>query len=132
MIAGANIEEMTRRALVERPEDPRTAQLRNELEELRRVHEKSMLDSERLVRDLKDKIDILKSERDRASEHERDLTQVTQDYLCLLSPRSERSRPPFLAASLMEKESLPMRSLPRQTTRTLSPSVRTSSTCSMR
>ena len=81
--AGANIEEMTRRALVERPEDPRTAQLRNELEELRRVHEKSMLDSERLVRDLKDKIDILKSERDRASEHERDLTQVTQEAQAL-------------------------------------------------
>ena len=81
--AGANIEEMTRRALVERPEDPRTAQLRTELEELRRVHEKSMLDGERLVRDLKDKIDVLKSERDRAAEHERDLTQVTQEAQAL-------------------------------------------------
>jgi hypothetical protein len=39
---GSNIEEMTRRALIERPEDPRTEQLRRELESER------MLNSERL------------------------------------------------------------------------------------
>ena len=35
--SGANIEDMTRRALVNRPEDPRTAQLRRDLEDLRRT-----------------------------------------------------------------------------------------------
>ena len=77
--SGANIEEMTRRALADRPEDPRTLQLRGEFEELRRVHEKAMLDSERTVRDLKEKIETLKTERDRAAKQEKDMAQVRQE-----------------------------------------------------
>ena len=44
--AGSNIEEMTRKALIERPEDPRTAQYRKELEELRRVSERKAFEYE--------------------------------------------------------------------------------------
>ena len=43
--SGANIEDMTRRALLARPEDPRTAQLRKELEEFRRASERARTDS---------------------------------------------------------------------------------------
>ena len=45
--AGNNIEDMTRKALRERPEDPRTAQLRKELEELRRAHEMETMETAR-------------------------------------------------------------------------------------
>ena len=54
--SGANIEEMTRKALLNRPEDPRTAQLRRDLEELRRTHERAMLDSTEMIRVLSEKL----------------------------------------------------------------------------
>ena len=50
--AGTNIEDMTRKALVDRPEDPRTVHLRRELEELRRQDEKKILDAQVRIRDL--------------------------------------------------------------------------------
>lgn len=77
--AGGNIEEMTRRALVERPEDPRTAQLRRELEELRRVHEKSMLDNEAKVRSLNDSLRREQTDRARASQDMRDVKELREE-----------------------------------------------------
>ena len=50
--AGANIEDMTRKALRDRPEDPRTAQLRKELDDLRRARELESLESAAKVREL--------------------------------------------------------------------------------
>ena len=77
--AGGNIEEMTRRALVERPEDPRTAQLRRELEELRRVHEKSVLDNEAKVRSLNDSLRREQTDRARASQDMRDVKELREE-----------------------------------------------------
>ena len=77
--AGGNIEEMTRRALVERPADPRTAQLRRELEELRRVHEKSVLDNEAMVRSLNDSLRREQTDRARASQDMRDVKELREE-----------------------------------------------------
>ena len=77
--SGGNIEEMTRRALVERPEDPRTAQLRRELEELRRVHEKSVLDNEAKIRSLNDSLRREQTDRARASQDMRDVKELREE-----------------------------------------------------
>ena len=74
--AGANIEDMTRKALMERPEDPRTAQLRKELMELRHRHEAAMLDKEAKIRELSDELRQRKAEGSRAAEGMKDVTQL--------------------------------------------------------
>lgn len=77
--SGGNIEEMTRRALVERPEDPRTAQLRRELEDLRRVHEKSVLDNEAKIRSLTESLRREQSDRARADQSMRDIKELREE-----------------------------------------------------
>ena len=77
--SGGNIEEMTRRALVERPEDPRTAQLRRELEELRRVHEKPVLDNAAKIRSLNDSLRREQTDRARASQDMRDVKELREE-----------------------------------------------------
>ena len=77
--AGASVEDMTRKALLGRPEDPRTAQLRKELEELRRLHERKMLDNETKVRELAEQLRISKAEGLRASAGTKDITQLRQE-----------------------------------------------------
>ena len=74
--SGANIEEMTRKALLDRPEDPRTAQLRRELEELRRTHERATLDSAERIRVLTEKLRRTQDEGKRAAEGMKDVTQL--------------------------------------------------------
>ena len=74
--AGANIGEMTRRALVNRPEDPRTAQLRNELDALRRLDEKKSLAAEAKITELESKLRFKESEERRLSEKQKDLAQL--------------------------------------------------------
>ena len=74
--AGGNIEEMTRKALLERPIDPRTAQLRKELDELRRTHESAMLDNSVKIRELEEKLRDQRAEQARTAENMRDVTQL--------------------------------------------------------
>ena len=74
--SGENIEEMTRKALLNRPEDPRTAQLRRELEELRRTHERAALDSAEQIRALTEKLRRTQDEGKRAAEGMKDVTQL--------------------------------------------------------
>ena len=74
--SGANLEDMTRRALLSRPEDPRTAQLRRELDELRRTHEHAMLDNADKVRELTERLRQMQEERKRAIEGQKDVTQL--------------------------------------------------------
>ena len=98
--SGANLEDMTRRALLNRPEDPRTAQLRKELGELRRTHEHAMLDSADQVRTLTEKLRRAEEERKRTAEGMKDVTQLqaeVQNLRELLQTRekdllSERQR----------------------------------------
>ena len=53
---GTDAEDMTRRALLAHPEDPRTAHMRQELEALRLLQEKVATESDRKVRDLSAKL----------------------------------------------------------------------------
>ena len=81
--AGANIEDMTRRALINRPEDPRTAQLRKELDELRRLSERKALASEQQINDLKDRLRLQQTEQARAMEGLKDVTQLRAEAQAL-------------------------------------------------
>jgi len=74
--AGANIAEMTRRALVNRPEDPRTVQLRGELETLRRIDEKKSYEAEARIAELTAKLKLCEAEDSRRAERQKDLAQL--------------------------------------------------------
>lgn len=75
-LSGGSVEEMTRRALISRPEDPRTIRLRNDLEELRRVHDKAIYESDIKIKSLTDELRCAKVECARANEKLRDVTQL--------------------------------------------------------
>ena len=74
--AGSNIEDMTRRALVERPEDPRMARMRKEYDAFRQHSEKMALESERKIRELSDQLRTSRAETARVAEGMRDITQL--------------------------------------------------------
>ena len=74
--AGANVEDMTRKALIERPEDPRTAQLRKDLRDLQHAHEREMLDNRAKIRDLEERLRERKAEETRSAESLKDITQL--------------------------------------------------------
>ena len=74
--SGANIEDMTRKALLNRPEDPRTAQLRRELEELRRTHERKTIDDADRIRVLTEQLRRAQDEGKRTSEGMKDIAQL--------------------------------------------------------
>lgn len=81
--SGANIEDMTRRALVNRPEDPRTTQLRRDLEELRRAHDHAMLDDAEKIRVLSEQLRRMQDEGKRAAEGMKDVTQLQAEVQTL-------------------------------------------------
>ena len=74
--AGVNIEDMTRRALRERPEDPRTAQLRKELDDVRQAHDREAAEHAAQVRKLSERLREAEAEQLRLSAGEKDLTQL--------------------------------------------------------
>ena len=80
---GANIEDMTRRALLERPEDPRTAQLRKELNELRRAYDIQRLDAASKEKELTERLRQQQAEAKRSAEGLRDVTQLRQEVQSL-------------------------------------------------
>ena len=71
---GTDAEDMTRRALLAHPEDPRTEQMRQELEALRILQEKAALESDRKVRDLSSKLRERDSEVSRLRQQASDTT----------------------------------------------------------
>ena len=73
---GTDAEDMTRRALLAHPDDPRTAQLRQELDALRILQERTAHESEQKIRDLSSKL------RERDTEVKR-LQQQTGDITVL-------------------------------------------------
>lgn len=83
--AGSNIEDMTRKALIERPEDPRTARLRKELDDLTRLDEKKSQESVRRIRDLEEALKAARTESSRAAEGMRDVTQLRSELEALRS-----------------------------------------------
>ena len=78
-LSGANIEEMTRKSLIERPEDPRTAQLRRELDELRRVDEKKTLDAMARIRDLEAALKERDAESRRSESEFKDVAELSRE-----------------------------------------------------
>lgn len=83
---GADAEDMTRRALIAHPEDPRTAQMRQELEALRLLQEKAAAESDRKVRDLAAKL------RERDSEINRLRQQVSDTTVLYRQLQEARER----------------------------------------
>lgn len=81
--SGSNIEDMTRKALLNRPEDPRTVQLRKELDETRRAQDRFRQDSEAKVRELNDKLRLAQAEGVRVKEGMKDVTQLRQEVEAL-------------------------------------------------
>ena len=77
--SGTNIEDMTRRALLDRPEDPRTIRMRKELEELRHEHERVLYDAKTEARDLMQKLEQARADVARASAATKDLTELQQE-----------------------------------------------------
>ena len=110
--SGSNIEEMTRRALIERPEDPRTAQLRTELDELRRMHEKAMRESERRIGELNGKLRLRQTEEARAKENLKDVTQLRSEVQALREQLQLREKE--LLAERQKNEELQQRQATRQ------------------
>ena len=79
---GSNVTEMTHKALLNRPEDPRMAQLRQENEDLRRADVAKTRVAENRIRELNDEIIRLKDAASRQKEGSKDVAQwqaVVQD-----------------------------------------------------
>lgn len=74
--AGADITEMTRKALVNRPEDPRTVQLRKEIDELRRTETKKAVEAAAKITELSEKLRLAEVDASRKEESMKDITQL--------------------------------------------------------
>ena len=73
---GTDADDMTRRALKAHPEDPRTAHLRQELDALRVLQERSTLEADRRIRELSSKLRESTSEVKRLREQAADVTVI--------------------------------------------------------
>ena len=83
---------MTRKALHERPEDPRTVQLRKEYEEFRRTAERQRLEYDARVRELESKLNRQRTEDSRAAEGLKDVTQLRQELEVLREQLKTREK----------------------------------------
>ena len=110
--SGANIEEMTRKALIERPEDPRTVQLRSELDELRRLHERMMRENERKIGELNSRLRLRQAEEARAGENLKDVTQLRAEVQALKEQLQLREKD--LLSERQKNEELNRRQATRQ------------------
>jgi len=90
--AGANIEDMTRKALRDRPEDPRTVQVRKELDDLRRASEAERLESEAKVRALTAQLRERKADEARLAENMKDVTQLRAEVESLREQLQAREK----------------------------------------
>ena len=132
--AGPNIEDMTRRALLERPEDPRTTQLRKELGETRRKHEREMLDAEARIRELTAKLRERQAEEARAAEGLKDITQLRQEVQSLRERLQSREKELVaerqLSEELRQQQATRQQMLMARLATLESPSIGTSQTLS--
>ena len=132
--SGPNIEDMTRRALLERPEDPRTAQLRKELGEERRAHERQMLDAETRIRELSAKLRERQAEEVRAAEGLKDVTQLRQEVQTLRERLQAREKELVaerqLSEELRQQQAARQQMLMARLASLESPSIGTSQTLS--
>lgn len=75
---GANADDMKRRALMEHPEDPRTANLRRELDALRVLNEKTARETEVRLQDLMQKLREKTAEAERLRKQVEDVAALNQ------------------------------------------------------
>ena len=80
---GSNIEDMIRKALMERPEDPRTSQLRKELDELRWKHERELAEAADREKRLSEELRRRRADEARAAAGMKDVTQLRQEVQAL-------------------------------------------------
>ena len=132
--SGANIEDMTRRALVNRPEDPRTAQLRRDLEELRRTHEHAMLDDAEKIRVLSERLRRMQDEGKRAAEGMKDVTQLQTEAQSLRELLQSREKELMIERQrneeLVRQQATKQQALMARLASLESPSIGTSSSLS--
>ena len=132
--AGPNIEDMTRRALLERPEDPRTAQLRRDLDEARRTHERQMLAAEAQIKELSAKLRERQAEEARAAEGLKDVTQLRQEVQALRERLQVREKELVaerqLSEELRQQQAARQQALMARLATLESPSIGTSQTLS--
>ena len=81
--SGSGIEDMIRKALLERPEDPRTTQLRKELNELRRTRDFEKADAAERENRLSEELRRMKADEARAAAGMKDVTQLRQEVQSL-------------------------------------------------
>ena len=81
--SGSGIEDMIRKALMERPEDPRTTQLRKELNELRRTRDFEKADAAERENRLSEELRRMKADEARAAAGMKDVTQLRQEVQSL-------------------------------------------------
>ncbi len=130
--AGSNIEDMTRRALVERPEDPRMARMRKEYDAFRQHAEKTALESERKIRELTEQLRTSRAETSRAAEGMRDITQLRGEIEELRAHLQQREKELLEARqaneSLRQHQAASQQALMARLAALESPSIGTSST----
>lgn len=90
--AGTNIEEMTKRALVSRPEDPRMARLTKEYDEYRKAAERRAADTERQMREMTDRLRKSQADAARAEEGARDMVQLRAEIEDLKARLQQREK----------------------------------------
>lgn len=90
--AGTNIEEMTKRALVSRPEDPRMARLVKEYDEYRKTAERRAADTERQMREMTDRLRKSQADAARAEEGARDVVQLRAEIEELKARLQQREK----------------------------------------
>ena len=132
--AGSNIEDMTRRALVERPEDPRMARMRKEYDAFRQHAEKTALESERKIRELSEQLRTSRAETARAAEGMRDITQLRAEIedlkLRLQQREKELLESKQTTENLRQHQAASQQALMARLASLESPSIGTSSTLS--
>lgn len=132
--AGSNIEDMTRRALVERPEDPRMARMRKEYDAFRQHVEKTALESERKIRELSEQLRTSRAETARAAEGMRDITQLRAEIedlkLRLQQREKELLESKQTTENLRQHQAASQQALMARLASLESPSIGTSSTLS--
>ena len=132
--AGSNIEDMTRRALVERPEDPRMARMRKEYDAFRKHAEKTALESERKIRELSEQLRTSRAETARAAEGMRDIPQLRAEIedlkLRLQQREKELLESKQTTENLRQHQAASQQALMARLASLESPSIGTSSTLS--
>lgn len=128
--AGANIQEMTRKALVNRPEDPRTAQLRKELDELRMLDAKKSREAESKIADLTARLRLREAENARRTESQKDITQLNAEVHDLRQKLQLREKELMVerqrAESLRQQQAVNQQTLLARLSALESPSIGTS------